>query len=441
MISTNKSLFSFSIFFFICATFFVTAAETHESQIVKEFWQQDNSSVNIKTPYGKFTIEEPILIQLLKSEPVQRLKYIHQYGPGHYVKGHVLYKGNIQCDYTRWEHSICIFTLARLKQLPLAMQIAALLHDLSHTAFSHVGDFVFGENEHTKDAYQDDILKQYLEDHGITDIVRKHNKIVRKHNKNDIIVMQKVLQKPSFLDKTDYTLIGGLLAGELRIQDLKYVVNHLCFESKNEDDINLKKTDGWFFDNQESALVLGRLSLKMDSLNSGAPWNTYVYRYMAKALVRAFELKLFTQEDFSYNISDDDLWNVLVENTDDIIQHYLYKVIHHEEILEYLSDSDSDRNSAEPEDRTKNRNRKRIEPATYILPKFRGLDPNVYDDQWGSKVVPLTILNDDYRIQYLDAKRKVEYGQRISNNNHQKSIPPITPRPQSPGKEMFWCGK
>jgi hypothetical protein len=438
MLSHNK--IRLSLLSLICTFFLATAAETHESRIVLEHWKQNDSWVVLETPYGRFPIKKPVLIDLLKSEPLQRLKGIHQYGPGHYVKKNLLYKGKIQQDYTRWEHSICIFTLARRMQLPLEMQIAALLHDLSHTAFSHVGDFVFGKNEHTKDAYQDDILPLFLEEHGTADILRTHH-----------INIQQVLQKPSFLDKLDYTLVGGLLAGELNVHDLNTVIDNLRFYSKCEADQYLKKTDGWFFDNKESAFILGRLSLKMDSLNSGAPWNTYVYKYMAKALARAFELNLFTREDFAYQLLDEDLWGVLQNSDDEILQHYLYKVTNHELILESMPPSDltaaidSDRCSAEPEDRNKlNKRLSGILPlTTKIVPKFRGLDPNVnYYSPWSRSYViaPLTLIDDTYSDEYYDAEAKIKKGWRISTAMpYQKGIVPITPR--APSRQDVWCGK
>ena len=44
---------------------------------------------------------------------------------------------------TRYEHSVGVMLLARRVGGGLREQVAALLHDVSHTAFSHVIDHVF----------------------------------------------------------------------------------------------------------------------------------------------------------------------------------------------------------------------------------------------------------------------------------------------------------
>lgn len=82
--------------------------------------------------YGTFEIE-PILEALIKSQPVQRLKGIHQGGASYLV--------NSAWNGTRYDHSIGTMLLIRLLEGSIEEQIAGLLHDVSHTAFSHVVDF------------------------------------------------------------------------------------------------------------------------------------------------------------------------------------------------------------------------------------------------------------------------------------------------------------
>ncbi len=61
----------------------------------------------------------------------------------------------------------------RIKGASLDEQIAGLLHDVSHTVFSHVGDFVFNF-ESKKDAYQDSCHEWFLKKYGIEEILSKH---------------------------------------------------------------------------------------------------------------------------------------------------------------------------------------------------------------------------------------------------------------------------
>ncbi|HSB46794.1 MAG TPA: HD domain-containing protein [Candidatus Bilamarchaeum sp.] len=88
--------------------------------------------------YGEFEIDEPVLQKLVRSPSVQRLKGIAQYGmpPAYYpVPG-----------FSRFEHSLGVMLLLRRLGADVEEQAAGLLHDVSHTAFSHVTDYVFTDD-------------------------------------------------------------------------------------------------------------------------------------------------------------------------------------------------------------------------------------------------------------------------------------------------------
>ncbi|NGQ96179.1 HD domain-containing protein [Brevibacillus sp. SYP-B805] len=73
-------------------------------------------------------------MELIRSAPVQRLKRIRQGGASYLV--------NPKWNVTRYEHSVGVMLLIRKLGGSLEEQIAGLLHDVSHTAFSHVIDYV-----------------------------------------------------------------------------------------------------------------------------------------------------------------------------------------------------------------------------------------------------------------------------------------------------------
>jgi len=90
--------------------------------------------------YGEVQIDNPVLIELMHSAPLQRLKRINQAGVAQYV----LPRKNI----TRYEHCVGVMILLKRLGASLEEQIAGLLHDVPHTAFSHVIDFVFASERH-----------------------------------------------------------------------------------------------------------------------------------------------------------------------------------------------------------------------------------------------------------------------------------------------------
>ncbi len=113
--------------------------------------------------YGDVEIKDEVLIELLDSKPLLRLKNIAQYGvPDKYyhLKG-----------FSRYEHSTGVMLLLKKLNSKLDEQIAGLLHDVSHTAFSHVIDWVIG-SESSED-YQDKVHKKFLISSGILEILEK----------------------------------------------------------------------------------------------------------------------------------------------------------------------------------------------------------------------------------------------------------------------------
>lgn len=112
--------------------------------------------------YGRADIDEPVLVELMSTAAMQRLNGILQHG----ITG---FLGTTR-PITRFEHSVGVMLLARHFKAPLTEQIAALLHDVSHTAFSHVPDHFFsrptGESfyEIMKETYlgEPDIPKHWL---------------------------------------------------------------------------------------------------------------------------------------------------------------------------------------------------------------------------------------------------------------------------------------
>ncbi len=119
----------------------------------------------IETFYGTIEVSEPVLLEIIESKPMQRLKGVHQYGISYYTTHRE--------EYNRFDHSVGVFAILRLKGASLHEQIAGLLHDVSHTVFSHAGDYVYNPTT-PQESYQDDIHSWFLQKYGIGEILKKH---------------------------------------------------------------------------------------------------------------------------------------------------------------------------------------------------------------------------------------------------------------------------
>lgn len=114
--------------------------------------------------YGKFEITEPVILELLKCKPMLRLKGISQLGVPdkyHYVRG-----------FSRFEHSVGVMLLLRKLGALIEEQVAGLLHDVSHAAFSHVIDWVLGQGK--TENFQDDRHLEFITQSEISDILTRH---------------------------------------------------------------------------------------------------------------------------------------------------------------------------------------------------------------------------------------------------------------------------
>jgi len=114
--------------------------------------------------YGEEEINERVLIELISSQTFQRLKGVTQQGiPKEYYHLGV---------YSRYEHSLGVLILLRRLNSGIEEQVAGLLHDISHTAFSHVIDWVFGDP--TKEDFQDNLLLEIIKCTEIAEILQRH---------------------------------------------------------------------------------------------------------------------------------------------------------------------------------------------------------------------------------------------------------------------------
>ena len=89
--------------------------------------------------YGEVKVEDPGVLALIECPTFRRLEGIKQAGPSALA---FPFK-----TVTRSEHSLGVYLLLGRFGADRREQVAGLLHDISHTAFSHAVDFVFASDE------------------------------------------------------------------------------------------------------------------------------------------------------------------------------------------------------------------------------------------------------------------------------------------------------
>ncbi len=227
--------------------------------------------------YGTIEIDEPVLLELLQTNAVQRLKGILQHGITALI--------GITYPTTRFEHSVGVMMLVRRLGASLEEQIAALLHDVSHTAFSHVVDYVF--NQHDQQGYHEAIKLEYVAATEIPLVVTSWG-----YTWQHILDAERfsLLEQPApalCADRLDYFLRDSQNLGLASAADVQRVLSHLVVK------------DGRIgVDDPLTARWMGETFIAADERS----WANYrevgLYELAARALRTALEMGLLHEPDF-----------------------------------------------------------------------------------------------------------------------------------------------
>jgi len=177
--------------------------------------------------YGEFEVEEPVLVELINSPTLLRLKGVSQQGmPREFYHREV---------FSRFEHSVGVFLLLKKLGADLHEQIGGLLHDISHTAFSHVIDWVIGDP--SKEDHQDNIFLEFLRKSEIPLILDKYDVDVEKISNLESFTLLEQDAPSLCADRIDYSLRELINFGyneEIKkiVGDLIAINGRIAFKSK-----------------------------------------------------------------------------------------------------------------------------------------------------------------------------------------------------------------
>ncbi len=240
--------------------------------------EEDNNLVmEIKDKiYGTIKITEPVLIELINAKPIQRLKKIHQAG----ATPLVIKNRSV----TRYEHSVGVMILLKKLGATVEEQISGLLHDVPHTAFSHVIDFVFNDNNENHE-FHEKFYEEIIMKSEIPSILKKYNfNVNRILNEKNFPLLERDL--PDLCaDRIDYTLRDGL-------------DNKEDFEKINEFISNfIVKNNEIIMSNNEVAKKFAEEYLKLDEEKWSNPFEITLHQILADAIKIALKEKILTKDD------------------------------------------------------------------------------------------------------------------------------------------------
>lgn len=331
----------------------------------------------VQTFYGPLEVEEPVLLELIHSPAFQRLKKIHQYG--------VCFYTNFKEPYNRYEHSLGVFAILRIKGASLNEQIAGLLHDVSHTVFSHVGDWIFDKANCEKD-YQNSIHIEFLKKYGVAEILSKYG--IEAETIDPVKELYPMLEqdRPSLCaDRIDYNIQGAFYQEFITYEEAIEILQDLQFKDGN-----------WVSKRPDLMEKLCRLSLYMTERCWGGPTNHLMSAYLAEAILRALDTHLITLDDIHFG-TDDVIWQKLLMADDLLIRSSMKDLHHVESLFCFVPFEEAD---------------------LVIKSKFRGIDPWIEVD---GSLKRLTGIKRDLLEEFLKVKELVETGWGIKFASSEES--------------------
>lgn len=240
--------------------------------------------------YGEFEVEG-VLEELINTKVVQRLKNIHQGGASYLV--------NPNWNVTRYDHSVGTMIFIKIIGGSLEEQITGLLHDISHTAFSHVVDFALNKSN---EDYHEEIFERIVETSDIPKILTKYGYDYKDilYNETKWTLLER--SAPALCaDRIDYTLRDMYSYGYISLVAIKNFLDSLEVKD-GEIVINSINAAEWFVNTYYKEVIGFFLN----------PLNIYAYNRLSNALKVALDNEIITLEDL---LQDDNYVLTILKNS------------------------------------------------------------------------------------------------------------------------------
>ena len=211
--------------------------------------------------YGRSEIYDPLAITIINSPTLQRLKGINQWG---YTKA--LYN-NVAVN--RFDHSVGVYLLLQKYNATREEQIAGLIHDISHSAFSHTIDFLLKESSTKNMSHQDNIFNDYLFNTNIPQLIANYNIDIHKVLDTKTHPLLEKPQPELCADRIDYLLRDALALKEITNKEVNAFFTHLLVIDHN-----------WVFYQRAIASKLAKLMQRMNNKYYANFHNSAVMHYV-----------------------------------------------------------------------------------------------------------------------------------------------------------------
>jgi HD superfamily phosphohydrolase len=281
--------------------------------------------------YGPQAIEEPVVLDLLASSGLERLHGVLQHG--------ITAVLSITPPITRFQHSVGAMLLVRRVGGSLREQVAALLHDVSHTAFSHVIDHVF--HDQGTQSYHERQKEWWIERTDVPVVLNRHGLDWHEFLDDEPFPLLEQPLPRLCADRLDYFLRDGSGMNVISPADVRAVLDHLVVREGR-----------MAIDDADVARLLGERFMAADDGSWSNPHELVLYELAARAIRAALERRVLTDEDLWG--TDEAMWDHLRRSDDPEVSRWVRLT---ERQPAFVTDLQA--------------------PTIRIRPKVRAIDPDV----------------------------------------------------------------
>jgi uncharacterized protein len=314
--------------------------------------------------YGEFEITEPVILEIINSPKIQRLKGVDQAG---YFEPY--FPGTA---HSRFEHSVGVYLLLKKYGAPIEEQVSGLIHDISHSVFSHAADYFFSTGSQKEHNHQDNSFKNYVRASSIPKILKKYgfdfeyilddkNFPLKENNLPDICA-----------DRIDYSLRGILIFKIGERNDIKYILQ------------NLKAENGkWIFSDVESAEKFAKYFKILNEKHYCGMISALLFSVTGNYIKHAIKKKYISLEDL-YTTDDAVIQKISAYLKEDKKLKYLFDRMNNK--VKFKNDSDNF--------------------EEHVFCKSRVIDPLCYH---GGKIMRVSEINPEWKKIIKEEMKPKEY--------------------------------
>jgi uncharacterized protein len=233
--------------------------------------------------YGEVCFGSALLGDLYASRAVRRLQDVYQGGITAFIKP--------ERQTTRLDHSVGVAALLQRLGAGVPEQAAGLVHDVAHTAFSHVVDFVFPNHEHV---YHEENRERMVLASDLPAILGAHSLDWREITESERFPLLEQPLPQLCADRLDYFLRDGVVdIGTFSRGDANRLLHHLTVYR-----------DRIVVDDVDAARWLGDHFIELDDRCWCSVQEVGWYAAMAQALRAALASGIITEADFAGTDAD-----------------------------------------------------------------------------------------------------------------------------------------